>query len=48
VLVSYAIAPAAQDARYGYPAVLVCQLATVAALVSMRRGSSRGAVNEQP
>ena len=27
---SYAASPAAQDARYAYPATLICQLATVA------------------
>jgi hypothetical protein len=39
-LASYAVAPAAQDARYTYAATVICQLATVgyaAAGVQRRR-----------
>jgi hypothetical protein len=42
VLASYAVAPAAQDARYGYPATLVCQLFIVAAIAAWRREGQSG------
>jgi hypothetical protein len=38
VLVSYAASPAAQDARYTYAAVVICQLAVVAYVGSWVRG----------
>jgi len=43
---SYAASPAAQDARYTYPATLICQLATVAYTVTwLRSGSWRRALS---
>ena len=42
VLLSFAIAPAAQDARYAYPAVVLCQLLLAAAIAGRRRHSDSG------